>query len=392
MSAGPYSCAVRAQGQTNAAQTARIKAGPLGLTPSFSLIAGTDNNVFNEGVDPKQDYTSRATPQLAAWIHAGRVQLQSINSMTAVYFKKYPEQRSLNIMTGGRIDIDLGRFTPYAGAALIRTRDRPSLEIDTRAQHRDQTFEAGTAARLSSKVSVVTGASRSTTSFADEAVFEGVNLQQRLNHTRTGASAGLRIAATPITTLSFAGTLEKDEFEFSPERNASGIRFGPTFEFSPFALVSGRATVAVRRFDPTDPRLPDFTGVATAIDLTYVMRGRTRFSTRVDRDVSYSFSSTQPYYLLTGAQIGIAQRISDGLEVLFTYGIQRLDYRALNAAPPDISASAIDSGTTVGVSLTQLLQSHTRVGFTADYIKRTSGLVTQRYDDFRLGAIVSYGF
>src|SRR5712692_7446433 len=67
--------------------TARIHLGPLGLNPSMGLAnVGVDNNVFNETINPKRDFTFTAEPGLFVAMRTRRGLLKANGHLDFVYF------------------------------------------------------------------------------------------------------------------------------------------------------------------------------------------------------------------------------------------------------------------------------------------------------------------
>ena len=158
-----------------------IRLGPLGLTPSVAVTnLGVDTNVFNSSVDPQQDFTLTATPRLQARLRSGRMLLSGTLASGFVYYQKFDDQRSIDYSTQGRADVDLGWFQPYALAERIDTRDRFSVELDLRAPRVSTVVEGGGRMVFSPTTGFRFDARRSTVTFEDGQVFEGVPLSDTL--------------------------------------------------------------------------------------------------------------------------------------------------------------------------------------------------------------------
>ncbi len=379
-----------AQGRQGSGENARIIAGPLRLTPDISVTTGVDTNVYNEPREQaRQDVVARVTPQVSTWLRIGRARLQGTTSLTSVYFRRSINQRSVFVQTQNRLDVDLNRFEPYASVTFGRTREPASLDIETRPLRIERRVESGTALRLSSATAITAGAYAVSSGFGQGESIQGVNLQESLNRNAVGATLGVRIAATPVTTLSVAGAIERERFAFSPDRDADSVRLVPVIELSPFALISGRAAVGIRRFVPFDANVPEFTGVIAALDLSYVLRGATRFSVRADRDLGFSYEPTLPYYLVNAFSVSLTQRITDTLDVAPSYGRQQLLYRRLHNS--EGAAPIKNTGVTFGISISQRVQRRTRVAWNTEYSTRELTVGSQGYDGLRMNLTVNYG-
>ncbi len=95
--------------------------------------------------------------------------------------------------------------------------------------------------------------------------------------------------------------------------------------FKPFALIDGTVALGYRNFETLSPLVPDFGGFVAQVDLGYTLRA-TRFGGTYDRDVTYSFQNTEPYYLQTDWELNVMQKITTTWDVVGRFGHYRLDY------------------------------------------------------------------
>jgi hypothetical protein len=370
---------------------ARLRWGGLTLRPTVSVTAGVDTNVLNESTNPQQDFFSRTTPEVRGWLTAGRTQLEFHGGVGLVYYAEVEDQNTVNLAGDGRFAVEFGRFAPFVAAGVVRTRDRPNFEIDTRPLQLDASYRVGLTSRFSTKVDFEVSAYRLTTDFAEAETFDGQNLAQSLNRTRNGGAGRLRYHLTPLTTLSLEADAEQDRFEFSPLRDSDSQRIMPGVTFKPDALISGSASVGVRRFKPLDPSVPAYTGLVSFVNLSYELRGATMFTFANTRDVTYSFDPTTPYYLLTSWDVSVHQWITGRIRIMGSYGRQRLNYEALQT-PLTASEARVDDGTRIGTSLLFFTTSRkTSFGVTVDYSRRDSDVATRKYDGVRAAMVVTYG-
>ncbi|MGC4082435.1 MAG: hypothetical protein QM736_10100, partial [Vicinamibacterales bacterium] len=157
----------------------RFHLGPLGITPTIAITnIGTDENVFNDADDPKQDTTAAIGPAAQIALRMGRSRLSGRASGQYLYFKTYDNQRSWNTALDGTWRFPLLRVTPFVLGSRTRTRERPGYEIDARALREDRTVGAGSDVRLSSKTILVLSARRSWFKYDDEEQFLGVSLAE----------------------------------------------------------------------------------------------------------------------------------------------------------------------------------------------------------------------
>jgi hypothetical protein len=169
------------------------------------------------------------------------------------------------------------------------------------------------------------------------------------------------------------------------------VRLAPGFEFSPDALLKGRASVGVRRFKPVSGELPDYTGPVAAVELSFAPRETTRFDVKVDRDVQYSFEPLTPYYVATGGGVTVMQRLVGQFDVTGSFARHMLAYRAIEGAALDRDRR--DNVNILGGGVGYHLSQGARIGFNVEYSERQSNDVLRReYDRLRMFGSVTYGF
>ena len=369
---------------------ARVQAGPFSLNPRLEFLnVGVDSNVFDEAEGARQDFTATIRPSLDATMRLGRGRVTYRGSLDAVYFRKYKDERSLNRFGEVRAEARLTRFVPYAIVSGLATRERPNREIDLRARRTNGTLGAGAALLVLSRTSLVGGVIRQTVRYDATGVFRGENLSRRLDETRTSVNGGVRLALTPLTTLSVTATSERDRFDLSPDRDADTLRIAPTFEFDPSALVSGTVTVGYRRFKPRHDTMAPFRGLVANVTTRYTLLGRTRFDVQVNRDIDYSYQSQQPYYLRTGGSLTVTQALAGQFDVQGVAGRERLRYRGTGADAERLPADTTDVG---GGGIGYRLDQTTRVGVSVEFTRRRGPDASRSFDRRRVFGSVVYGF
>lgn len=368
--------------------TARFRLGALRFTPSIVVSdIGIDTNVFNEEVDPKRDTTAAVGPGIAAWLRLGRARLSGNATAQYLYYREYENQRSWNSSNDARLDIFLNRLTPFVAARYANTRQRLGFEIDARARRQTTQGRIGTELRLTGKVRTVVSASREIVAFDSNEMFFGTNLAETLDRQSDTAQVQFRYAMTPLTTFVINGEGGRDRFDVESLRDSNSLRVMSGFELNPFALIAGSAFVGVRRFDVLDERVPDFQGVVAAADVSYVLR-TTQISGRVNRDISYSFERTAPYYTLTDRAVEVTERITYTWDLLARIGWQTLDYKTITM---DTLLPRVDHGRIYGAGIRYRFNDTTSLGFDANLVRRTSPASNRSFEGLRFGATVSYG-
>jgi hypothetical protein len=377
----------------------RMRIGPFGVTPAIVVQnAGIDRNVFNEATDPKEDFTTVIAPSVDILLRTGRLAARVRNNVNLVYFRRYTNQGGVDYNHDATVAVRVRRITPYASVQFVDTHERPSIEIDTRARRQSSGFSGGLSASLGSRLTLNVEGRRQRLAFAADAVFEGVSLPTVLNDTVTSWTGTARWDVTPLTRIAVDVQRQQDRFELTPSRNATSLRIIPRVEFAPSALLAGHASVGIRNFRSEDPRLPAFTGVVAAVDLSYTMRGRTQFSVRTDRDIAFSYSPSAPYYMLTTVGGAVTQRFRDSWDVTGSGSRQRLAYRTVLVAPaaPGAPAQPV-AGVPEGLAYTYVLGAgfrfarSSRVGFSSEYSARPAGL-SGEFRNFRYFTNLTYAF
>lgn len=371
-------------------QAGRFRLGFIRYTPSINISnVGVDTNVFNELEDPKDDFTAWFGPKAEFWSRLGpRARVYGSTSLEYQYFHEYDSQRSFGTANVARLEVDLGRLTPFFEGNYTNTRVRPGYEIDERARREDYGGRAGLAVRVLSKTKLVGWASSNAYRFDASTAFEAENLSYALDRDTKAFGGGLQVELTPLTTLLVDAETGEDRFLTSPERDADSVRAMGGFRFKPFALIDGSVLVGVRSFETLSPLVPNFDGVVAAVDLGYTLRS-TRFSGQYNRDITYSYENIEPYYLQTDWELTVVQKITTNVDVVGRGGRYRLDYERVGL---DSDVRRSDSGVRYGGGVGYTLGEYVRVGFDVNYIDRRSEAdITRNYEGVRAGVTMTYG-
>jgi hypothetical protein len=369
-------------------ETGRFRLGFIRFTPSVVVNnLGVDTNVFNELEDPKEDFTASFGPKAEFWTRFGpRMRIYGSVGVDYQYFQEYDSQRSFGTSNVARLELDLGRLTPFAEAQYTNSRARPGFEIDARARHEDFSGRAGAALRVGGKTQLVGWARREQFRYDDAGLAS--TLSQALDRDSTFYGGGPIVAVTPLTTFLLELEAGEDRFVHSPERNADTWKVMPEFRFKPFALIDGRLALGYRQFDTVSALVPDYGGLIAAVDLGYTLRA-TRFNGQYNRDVTYSIETVEPYYLQTDWNFQVTQKITSTWDVVGRAGRYELSYETV--ALPGLSRRR-DEGKRFGGGIGYTLGQYMRLGFDVNYIDRTSDAdITRNYEGVRAGFAVSYG-
>jgi hypothetical protein len=275
--------------------------------------------------------------------------------------------------------------------AYLHSRQRPNLEIDERVQQLEERGGLGTTVRLGAFTSVDVGADvdhldYSTGEFGDELLASALNRDTRAAHLE------VRRDLTALTSLVVRTDVRQDRFEFQTVRDTDSLAVVGGLNFRPSALISGTAHVGFKATDARSLLVPDFRGIVSDVDVSYVLREMTRFSVKVGRDVDYSFENDWPYFLATTVGLEIKQAVGLRWDVVARGSHSRLAYRTLRDVAADVDPRRVDIIDLVGAGVGRHLGDDVRVGVDLNYQRRRSPVPLRTYDGYRLGGSVTYGF
>lgn len=360
--------------------------GPVRITPGLLLDVGVDNNVFNEPVDPKHDFTFTLTPRAEVLFRMRRLRLGFTTAIDYVYYRTYRSERGANNYSTARIDFDLGVLKPYVTVSGLNSRSRVNAELDARARHRDVVYTGGVAIKVASRTNVLLNAAQGKVAYEPDEEFRGINLSDSLNGTRRSVDVGLSIDLTPLTTFSTKLAREFQRFTLSPARDSDAWRVSPTFSFSPTGLLSGSASVGYRRFHTRSAELPDYSGLVSAVSVSATIYGRNQVLGVLNRDVQYSYDTTTAYYLATGGAVTWTFLVAGPIDIRGTAGRTLMDYSVSGAS------EGRDITTTYGGGVGYRFSNRARLGLNAEWSRRASDHSAERnYRNNRIFAGLTWG-
>jgi putative beta-barrel porin BBP2 len=361
--------------------------GPVTLTPSLAIKdAGVDNNVFNDPVDPKSDFTFTIVPRAHVGFRARRLRVTYQTAADYVYYDTYETERGTNVSSDARADLDLGRLRPYVSVAGTSTRNRLNAEVDTRARHHDRTYGAGIAVGVASRTSLLLNARRATVEFEPESSFRGVSLEESFDSRTDSIEGGIGVELTPITTLSVLAQHEQQTFDLSPLRNSRSWRIAPTLTFSPIGLLTGTALLGYRHFDADDPTLPDYAGIVASVTIAATIYGRHELQGTYAHDVQYSYDPSTPYYIANGGTLTWTTMVAGPFDVRGTGGRRLMHYRASDPV------AGGDIWSEYGGGIGFRFGDRARLGLNAEWTERDSDRSPDReYRNRRIFAALTWG-
>jgi opacity protein-like surface antigen len=372
-------------------ENARFHFGGIRFTPFLAITeVGVDTNVYHEFEDPKRDTTATFGPGVDYWFRLGRARVAAKSDVTYTWFETYTDQRSFNTDHNVKLSLPLNRLTPFVDGELLRGRTRPSYEIDSRSFRTESAYGGGIDVRVTGKSIVRLEGHHRDLDFRADEFFIDTSLREALNRTSDSGALSFREALTPLTTLVVMTEYENQQFTYSSFKDAHGLRIMPGFELDPFALISGKVFVGYHRFNVLDPTVPDYQGLVANVEANYDTHA-TRVSLAVKRDVTYSYQTTEPYYLLSDITGQVIQKVTTRWDLMGRLGRQWLGYRQVELAGSSTMPRE-DRGYHVGGGVGYQLGENVRLGMNVDYYRRTSNQQQLReYDGVRVGGSFTYG-
>jgi hypothetical protein len=371
---------------------ARIQFGPLGVRPAVILReVGYDSNVLNGNTDEQGDFTATVGGRVELGARVARLLTNASGFYEYLYFKDFESERGSNRGLDGRVDVLLGRLRPHLLGGLRTSHDRPSLEIDTRAERTQVTAGTGLASAAGSHTTVGFTYRVDASDFEDDEEFRDVNLADELNLRSHAFTFTTGVELTPLTTVSAYAEERRDRFTRSPDRDANSHRYGVNATFNPLALISGQATVGIAAFRPLSDLEPDFTGLTASVALAYAYRDQSRIAGSFDRDLRHSFDEETPYYVGTGGRVTFTQRLFRNIDGQVMIGFDRIAYEARLDEPQAVDEQT-DRVRLGGGGIGVRLREDARLAVNYDHTRRHSEVPSREYSRGRLYATLNYGF
>lgn len=379
--------------QSDPLDAAMIRMGSLGINPTFLVHdIGRDDNVFNDSVDPKSDFTFTLSPKAEVLFRPQFVHLDYVAASDYVYYQTYASQRSTNVSSSIRAEFELGRLQPFVTLDGAVSSNRLNEEVDARARHHQTTYGTGVAAKIATRTSVTVGVRRSDLTYDAGSTFRGTDLGTALDDRLEGVDVSGTVELTPFTKASVTVTREEQRFTFTPDRDANLFRIAPTLSFGAQAILRGTASVGYGRLSPISSTLPPWSGVTALVTLGTTVLGRYDLEGTLSREPQYSYDLVTPYYILTGGTLTVTVAIIGPFDVKATGTEQVMSYRseATGAVVPNTIGS--DTYESYGGGVGYKIRDRVRLGMNADWSNRASELSLDRtYHNRRIYASLTWG-
>ncbi len=354
-----------AQQQVDPLDTARVRLGSFGFTPSLVTTAGYDSNVTREpGAIGDSEFVT--SPQVETWLHLGRFLLNTQSAFEAIGFPHQEPNWTFNHHNGAKLTIEGARFSPTLTFTHRDTYARPTgFEINTRSRRLEDDATAGLQWFATGQLTLSAKARRKRTDWAASAVLEGSQLRETLNRTTSSGDIDANVEVTPLTKITLVAQTTRDRFDFSPQRNSDTQHVMGGLTISSPAMLWGSALVGYSHFSSPASGAADFHGVISAVSLGYNSESKTRVLFAFDRYPNVSYSDRLGYYLLTSYSAAVAQTVFDAWEARVFAGRHLLDYSQAGLAS---ATQRTMTRTDYGGSLSWKPGPLTRIGVSASHI------------------------
>ena len=340
---------------------------------------GWDSNIENAPTNPVTDMTATVKPGADASVNLAHAKLSGSALLEMVYYDQSTRDRAFNRRFNGRAEFPLAALTPFAAFAQQDAKDRPTPEVDTPQRHNDLDLSAGASVPVSSRIAIQFSGRRQTMTYDEEAIVRGVSAATALDYRQLGATVGVRVALTPLTSLGIDLQRMRATYPLSPLKSDDSSASHVSLEFAPDAVIRGHAGLGWHKQTSRDVAVLPYNGVVFDVDLGYVLLDVTRISGRYTRDTAVSVEA--PYYLSTAYGLDVSQAFLGPTELIARYMRTNADYPGdlTRAITPRVDTLDIYGG---GVAIR--MGKGSRMTITYEIAKRQSALELLTYDRQRL--------
>lgn len=357
-----------------------LSLGPVKLAPGLVVREiGWDSNVFDEppGEQPKEDWVAAVQPDVSIFSQTRWARVSAYGGAELTYYKTYESERSAGHAARGRIDFMLSRLRPFIGGGTAETRTRPNGEIDVRADRQLDEVSGGVAFDLSPH-SLIYGSAYQASERYEEALEDGVNLDETMTRDWYNYQVGIKTDITPLLSVQVFGSYQEDEFRFEPQRNSDSRMATALFRFAPQAVVTGILNVTFRDMLFADPQLKSYRGFTGSAAIFYPFIEIGRFGVTFNRAVEYSFESFNGYYVEQSVNASYTHLLFGEFDAQIRGGYAAFEYDANEALP-----ERTDTMDTVAGSVGYNLRNRTRVSLNYELTRRRSPALAERNYDRR---------
>lgn len=316
----------------------------ISVTPAIVIVAGRDSNAIrtDTGVPAGEFY---AVPQIETWVGRGRVRLNLAN---AVEFGKQQTQagqegdvntisltkaNTINYYHVARLDAGGARLA-VQGVAGYRSHYAPptdfvGFEIGLKSRRVETELGTTVTLRPGGRVFYRGLVTASRLRYDADVRFRGASLEQNLNRNITlfGGEAGLQL--TPLSALGMSVNYYRDRFLFASNRDGNGLRVMAGGQFSPRALLSGRAEAGFLRYRTVETN-QDYGGPAYNVGLTFT-KAPVFLDVSGRRTIEYSFDPGRGFYVSNAADVFTTVAMRTTWELFGRASVRTMEPRGLLA-------------------------------------------------------------
>ena len=369
---------------------ARIHFGSVFVRPTLTLDnVGVDTNVFNVTTGAQSDVTGTMLPRVETWSVFGRRGVLAVDGATGlVYFKTFASERSVDPAVRAQAQYVFAHLTVLGAASYTNSHQRSNNDLDARVRRTGKEIGLGVRLVFSPKLGVDLSVRSTRNEYDRDRVVFGTNLSQSLDGGDRILALAVRNQLTPKTTFVLRGETHRSRFDTATVKNGDTVRLTTGLELSPRALISGTADLGVMFFNPVNAAVPAYTGMVAKFSIDSNVLDGTRLGLTWDRDLSYSYESATPYYLIKGIGGSIRRQLIRDTDVIVSGNRTAYEYQSLIGVS---GASRQDVTTTWSMDFGYRVNRDMRVGFAVAKWQRTSTSVAAReYSGLRAGVTVTY--
>jgi Putative beta-barrel porin 2 len=374
--------------------SARLRLGPVYVAPTLEIRdIGVDTNVYNESlVEPIKDFVVTAIPTFVATVGSPRRGMTVRSATSFVYFAKQASERAVNEDLALTARGTFGRLMPLVEIGYLNTRERVSFEVDARARRVEERIVGGVQVTLTPKVSADVRGEFWQNAFDGDAVFDTFGLAAELNRESRTFNGSVNYRATPLTTVSLLAQTSGIRFKEASFRDTDSRQMLLGVDLNPRALISGSARVGYRNFRPLNPQLPEFSGLVGSAAVSYRLRSNTVLGFTFDRRTDFSYYIVEPYYVREGYGLTVRRQLTPQWDVELGATRTTHDYMQVLGTQGDRQQGHQESLVTGSATLGYDVGPRTRMIFGLLYQDRRSDISDRKYDGFRVGVSMIYGF
>jgi hypothetical protein len=364
----------------------KVRVGPVYLTPTLVVLAGVDNNVYNQPAGiPDESVT--VTPGVRAVVPVTRhARLKAGGGVTPYYFHKEASERHTDVFGDVGAEIDLGPLTAFGSVGAGRFRDRFSLEIDERLLRRTRTNTAGGTVHLGRAITMTGSRTDIRTLFDPGAALDGESVSGALDRDTVTRHVDLSIPLTRKTSFVPWVDFVEDRFLRSTLEATAVVpsqRYAAALEFGELAFIKGRVAAGVRHYGTHDGVTP-YSGLFLSVGAIAPFVLHTALQVTSTRDVTYGVTPAPEAPNIHSTYVASNHRAELLFELpwrlhgrgSFTY----LEARYLLPPSADSSTTARrDHGITYGAILLRRFGRHLSLGGSGEWGERLSPLDGHSY-------------